>query len=51
MVWMRYDDQGRLAGRDYSHDSADLALASHHRDVALARAVPLREFISLADTG
>ena len=51
MVWMRYDDQGRLAGRDYSHDSADLALASHHCDVALARAVPLREFISLADTG
>ncbi len=51
MVWMRYDDRGQLTGRDYSADPADLALASRHRDVALAHAVPLREFASLADTG
>lgn len=51
MVWMRYDDQGQLTGRAYSDNPADLALASRHREVALAHAVPLREFISLADTG
>ena len=51
MVWLRYDDQGRLTGRDYSDDPADLARAARHREVALAHAVPLSEFASLADTG
>ena len=51
MVWMRYDDQGQLTGRDYSDDPADLARAARHREMALAHAVPLREFVSLADTG
>jgi hypothetical protein len=51
MVWMRYDGQGQLTDRVYSDDPADLALAARHREVALAHAVSLREFASLADTG
>lgn len=51
MVWMRYDDQGQLTGRDYSNDPADLALASSQRDMALARSILLREFTSLAEAG
>ncbi len=51
MVWMRYDGQGRLTSRDYSNDPADVARAARHREVALAHAVPLREFVSLTDTG
>jgi hypothetical protein len=50
-VRMRYDDQGQLTGLDYSDDPAGLARALHQREVALAHAVPLREFVSLADTG
>ena len=51
MVWMRYDHQGQLTGRIYSDDPADLARAARARQVALAHAVPLHEFVSLADTG
>ena len=51
MVWMRYDDQGQLTGLDYSDEPADLALAAGYREVALAHAVPLREFMTLAETG
>ena len=51
MVWMRYDDQGQLADRAYSDNPADLARAARSREVALAHAVPLHEFVSLADTG
>jgi hypothetical protein len=51
MVWMRYDDQGQLADRVYSDDPADLARAGRYREVSLAHAVSLREFVSLADTG
>jgi len=51
MVWMRYDDAGQLTGRIYSDDPADLARAARAREVALAHAVPLREFVTLAETG
>jgi hypothetical protein len=51
VVWMRYDDQGQLTGRDRSDDPADIALAIRHREVALAHAVPLSEFTAFADTG
>ena len=51
MVWMRYDDQGQLTGLAYSDKPADLALAASYRETALAHAVPLGEFISLADAG
>jgi hypothetical protein len=51
MVWMQYDAQGQLTGRVYSEDPADLAIAARHRGIALAHAVPLGEFISLADAG
>jgi hypothetical protein len=50
MVWMRYDDQGRLTGRDFGTGS-DLALATRQRDVALAHSVPLSEFAHLAEAG
>jgi hypothetical protein len=51
MVWMKYDDEGHLTGLEYSDYPGDLALAIRHRAVALAHAVPLSEFTTLADTG
>jgi hypothetical protein len=51
MVWMRYDHQGQLTGRDYSDDAADLALAARQRDLALAHSAPLSEFAHLAEAG
>jgi hypothetical protein len=51
MVWMRYDSQGRLTGRDYSAEAPDLALAGRQREVALAHSVPLSEFTHLAEAG
>jgi hypothetical protein len=45
MVWMRYDHQGRLTGRDYSDSASDLAMAVLQRDVAVAHSVPLGEFV------
>lgn len=45
VAWMRYDNQGRLTGRDYSTTAPDLALATRQRDTALAHSVPLSEFI------
>lgn len=51
VVWMRYDDQGQLAGLAQSDKPADLALAADYREIALAHAVPLREFMSLAEAG
>jgi hypothetical protein len=51
VVWMRYDDEGQLTGLDHSDYPADVARASRFREVALAHAVPLSEFTTLADTG
>jgi len=51
VVWMRYDDQGQLAGLAHSSKPADVALATSYRETALAHAVPLSEFITLAETG
>ena len=51
VVWMRYDDQGQLAGLAYSDKPADLALATGYRRAALTHAVPLREFMTLAEAG
>jgi hypothetical protein len=51
MVWMRYNRQGQIVGRDYSDSLADLRLAASQRNAALAHSVPLREFVSLADAG
>ena len=51
MVWMRYDDAGQLTGLAYSDKPADLALAANYRQTALAHAVPLREFMTLAEAG
>ena len=51
MVWMRYDDQGQIAALAYSDKPADLALAASYRETALAHAVPLGEFMTLAEAG
>jgi len=51
VVWMRYDDQGQLIGLAHSDRPADLALAASYRETALAHAVPLREFMTLAEAG
>lgn len=49
VVWMRYDDQGQVAGLAFSDKPADVALAAGYRRTALAHAVPLREFMTLAE--
>jgi len=51
VVWMRYDRQGQIISRDYSESPADVARARRDRDLAVARAVPLSDFTTLADTG
>jgi hypothetical protein len=51
MVWMRYDDQGQVADLAYSDKPADLVLARSYRETALAHAVPLAEFMTLAEAG
>ena len=51
VVWMRYDDEGQLAGLAYSTKPADVALAADYRTIALSHAVPLREFMTLAEAG
>jgi hypothetical protein len=51
VVWMRYDDQGQLAELAHSDKPADVALATSYRETALAHAVPLSEFMTLAEAG
>ncbi|MGH3181035.1 MAG: DUF6879 family protein [Streptosporangiaceae bacterium] len=51
VVWMRYNDQGQVAGLAHSDKPADLALAASYRETALAHAVPLSEFMTLAEAG
>jgi hypothetical protein len=51
VVWMRYDDRGQVAGLVYSDKHADLALAASYREAALAHAIPLNEFMTLAEAG
>ena len=51
VVWMRYDDHGQLAELVHSDKPADVALAASYRDTALAHAVPLGEFMGLAEAG
>ncbi len=51
VVWMRYDDQGQLAELAHSDKPADLALAASYRETALAHAVSLGEFMTLAEAG
>ena len=48
---MRYDDQGQVAGLAFSDKAADVALAADYRRTALAHAVPLDEFMTLAEAG
>jgi hypothetical protein len=51
VVWMRYDRQGRLTGRDYSTSPADIARCRRERDLALAHSMPLATFTELAEAG
>jgi hypothetical protein len=51
VVWMRYDAEGRITGRDYSDDPADIARARRSHDVAVTHAVPLAEFAAVAEAG
>jgi hypothetical protein len=50
VVWMRYDSLGRLTGREFRDDQAEVDRARHRRDIAIAHAIPLHEFTALADT-
>lgn len=49
VVWMRYDDAGRLTSRELSTSPADIAQCLEHRKLAMARAVPLSEFTALPE--
>lgn len=51
VVWMLYGDDDQVTGRRLSTSPADIARALRYRAVALAHAVPLDEFVALADTG
>jgi hypothetical protein len=51
LVWIRYNDQGEVTGREYSDSPADIARACRDRDLAMAHAVSLSDFTTLADTG
>ena len=45
LVWIRYDDAGRLLGWERSGDPADLDRCRRQRDVALAVASPLDQYL------
>lgn len=51
IVWMHYDNHGRVTGREYSDREADVQRGCRDRDVAFAHSVSLDEFNSLANTG
>lgn len=51
VVWMRYGDDDQIVSREFSVRPADITRARHYRRVAAAHAVPLDEFVTLADTG
>ena len=51
VVWMRYDDQGQPPASRTADKPADVALATSYRETALAHAVPLSQFMTLAETG
>ncbi len=46
VVWFRYDTEGHLLGRERSSDPADLERCRRQRDLALAHAVPLDQFLA-----
>jgi len=51
VVWMRYDADGRITGRECSDDPADIARARRDRDLAMAHAVPLGQFAAAVEAG
>jgi hypothetical protein len=51
VVWMHYDAEGRITGRERSDDPADVARACHDRDLAMAYAIPLDQFTTVAEAG
>lgn len=51
VVWMHYNEQGQVIGREYSDQPEDLILAYRYRDIAMMHAIPLNDFTSLAEAG
>lgn len=52
VVWMHYDEDGRVIGNDYSDAPTDVARARQYRDIAIAHAVPLDDFTAaMPETG
>jgi len=51
VVWFRYTPDGQLITRDYSDDVGDVSRARGQRDLALARSLPLTEFMALPAAG
>src|SRR6266699_5927293 len=46
VVWFRYTPDGQVISRDLSDDTGDIRRARAQRDLALAHAVPLSEFVA-----
>src|SRR5215470_14985615 len=46
VVWFRYAPDGQILSRDYSDDHSEIQRARDQRDLALAHALPLGEFIA-----
>ena len=49
VVWMNYDEDGRIVSRDFSDTSSDIDRACRDRDLAMAHSVTLGEFAGSAD--
>ena len=45
-MWFRYTPGGKLITRDYSDDAGDVSRARGQRDLAMARSLPLTEFMA-----
>jgi hypothetical protein len=51
VVWFRYTPDGQILSRDYSDDRSEIQRARDQRDLALAHALSLGEFIALSAAG
>ncbi len=51
VVWFRYTSDGQVISRDLSDDTGDIRRARAQRDLALAHAMPLSEFMASPAAG